>query len=93
MTRHGGHQMNDYKRGEERIWRISDVDGHRVSCREVGELVRCKDCSHGTLTSLRGVLVVECAVIRMYKNPDGYCDRGERKDDEWVLPVPGDIVA
>ena len=36
--------MSDYKRGEERIWRISDVDVHRASCREVGELVRCKDC-------------------------------------------------
>lgn len=74
--------MSDYKRGDERIWRVCDIDGQRASWREVGEIVRCKDCAHGTLASLNGVLVVECAVTRMYRDPGGYCNLSERRDDE-----------
>lgn len=72
--------MNDYERGEEQIWRATEVNGRRTTLVPVGGLVRCKDCAHGTLSHQRGVPVVECHVMRSYNRPDGYCHLGERKE-------------
>ena len=67
--------MSDYKRGEERIWRACDIDGQSTSWREVGEIVRCRDCRHCEVgacfvRSQHPVLVPE----------DGYCHLGERTE-------------
>lgn len=72
--------MSEAKRGEEQIWRATDVNGRQTTWVSVGELVRCKDCANGTLSHQRGVLVVECHVMRSYNSSDGYCHLGERKE-------------
>lgn len=36
--------MSDHKRGEERIMRVTEIDGERTSWVDEGELVRCDGC-------------------------------------------------
>lgn len=36
--------MSEHKRGEERIVRVTEIDGERTSWVDEGELVRCADC-------------------------------------------------
>lgn len=36
--------MIDAKRGDERIMRVTEIDGERASWVDEGELVRCADC-------------------------------------------------
>ena len=36
--------MSEHKRGEERIMRVTEIDGERTSCVDEGELVRCEVC-------------------------------------------------
>lgn len=36
--------MSEHKRGEERIIRVTEIDGERTSWADEGELVRCADC-------------------------------------------------
>lgn len=36
--------MSEHKRGEERIMRVTEIDGERTSWVDEGELVRCADC-------------------------------------------------
>ena len=64
----------------ERICETGLWCGFTVVERDLGELVRCKDCANGTLSHQRGVPVVECHVMRSYNRPDGYCHLGERKE-------------
>lgn len=43
--------MSEHKRGEERIMRVTEIDGERTSWVDEGELVRCDGCVNwGTLT-------------------------------------------
>lgn len=69
--------MTEYKRGDERIWRVCDVDGPRTSWREAGEIVRCKDCV---------VLVTDsggshcCAHWGRRVPLDGFCHLGEKQE-------------
>lgn len=57
------------KRGNDYQWN----DNH-------GELIRCEECRHSQ-ESTAGLL---CGlyVFPLQKSPRGYCDRGERKEDE-----------
>lgn len=36
--------MSDYKRGDERVMRVCDINCGRVSWACEGEVVRCRDC-------------------------------------------------
>lgn len=72
--------MTEYKRGDERIWRVCDVDGPRTSWREVGEIVRCRDCVNCALASDGSAPY--CAHWGRRVPNAGYCHLGERRDDE-----------
>lgn len=65
--------MINYKRGDERIMRVCDINCGRVSWACEGEVVRCRDCRHCDIgacfvRSQHPVLVPE----------DGFCHLGER---------------
>lgn len=34
------------RRGDERIWRVTEVDGEHTHWRDLGRLVRCVDCAN-----------------------------------------------
>ena len=72
--------MTDYKRGEERIWRVCDVDGPRMSCREAGEIVRCRDCVNCAMASDGSGTY--CAHWGHRVPLGGFCHLGERRNDE-----------
>ena len=38
--------MSDYKRGDERIMRVTEVNGRQTTWVRVGDLVRCEDCAN-----------------------------------------------
>lgn len=45
-----------------------------------GELVRCKDCKHWGIH--KRLNVPWCFEMHIDKSADGYCDSGERREDE-----------
>lgn len=59
--------MTDYKRGDERIMRVTETGGGRASWVDEGELVRCRDCVNWN-TMADGVTE---ANIRWRKDADG----------------------
>lgn len=68
------------EREREAIWRVYDIDGGRSSWREVGSLVRCRDCVNHRLSSDEGG---PCCAHWWRRVPwDGYCHMGEKKECE-----------
>ena len=51
---------------------------------DVVEVVRCKDCKHWQTENKPNSKSDYrlCEYYRGYKSPDGFCDLGERKDNE-----------
>ena len=71
--------MSDYKRGDERIVRVCDVNGPRTSWHEVGGLVRCSDCANLALATDGSRY---CAHWSRRVSLDGFCHLGEREESE-----------
>lgn len=72
--------MSEHKRGEERIMRVTEIDGERTSWVDEGELVRCDGCVNwGTLTPKYSEdwchVVSKCTLAR------GWCCWGARKGE------------
>lgn len=78
--------MIDAKRGEERIMRVTEIDGERTSWVDEGELVRCADCFYwrdddfcvnpqwqGRRTA-NGLIEFPCAFA------EDFCSYAERKE-------------
>lgn len=79
--------MSEYKRGDERIMRVTEIDGERVSWVCEGELIRCRDCIYwcdedfclnpqwqtGPRSS-EGIVKFPCTF------PDDFCSYSERRE-------------
>lgn len=75
------------KRGEERIMRVTEIDGERVSWVCEGELVRCRDCiywrdedfcSNSQWLAGRpynGLMSFPCTF------PDSFCSYAEKREE------------
>ena len=63
----------------------TDIDSLKKSCGElypmVFDVVRCKDCKYGVLTSYGSMLCYKNVKIDQYKNPDWFCADGERRSE------------
>ena len=46
------------------------------------EIVRCRDCKWAGYSERDKVYVCKCIIPHFNKRPNGYCDMGERKDNE-----------
>lgn len=75
-TERGENMTDEIIIGREYIVKVTD-DGE---CVTVGELVRCKDCKHWTVTSEDDYQSCECDALIRHK--DFYCARAERKGND-----------
>lgn len=73
--------MSDYKRGDERIMRVTEIDGERVSWVCEGELVRCRDCVNWGAMGDFYHLPDYCPVVRKCTRPSDWCCWGARKGE------------
>lgn len=72
--------MSNYKRGDERIMRVCDINCGRVSWACEGEVVRCADCGNwGALE--RNYPPDWCPVVRKCTRPTDWCCWGARKGE------------
>lgn len=72
--------MSDYERGNERIMRVTEIDGERASWVCEGELVRCRDCVNwGAMGDLYPPDY--CPVVRKCTRPSDWCCWGARKGE------------
>ena len=69
--------MSEHKRGEERIMRVTEIDGERTSWVDEGELVRCSDCVNWGAESIYEHDY--CQVVRKYVRPSDWCCWGAGK--------------
>ena len=72
--------MSEHKRGEERIMRVTEIDGERTSWVDEGELVRCDGCVNW------GAMAVNsspdwCTVVQKYTRPSDWCCWGAGKGE------------
>ena len=67
--------MTDYKRGDERIMRVTEVDCGMATWVHVGELVRCADCRNLAVAADGSRY---CAHWMRRVTLGGYCHLGER---------------
>lgn len=78
--------MNGCKRGDERIVRVTEVDGERTSWVCEGELVRCRDCVNWNTMVPDGLDDYEedrwCPVVRRCTFPGEWCCWGARKGSD-----------
>lgn len=73
--------MSDYKRGDERIMRVTEIDGERASWVCEGELVRCRDCVNWD--AMDDLYPPDyCPVVRKYTRPSDWCCWGTRDERE-----------
>lgn len=81
-----------WKHKESDDWQGADIDdlidvyediltGELISRAEVVEVVRCKDCKHSDTTGVYIEDVVFCNWIHTSCVKNGYCHRGERRED------------
>lgn len=84
--------MSDYKRGDERIMRVTEIDGERASLVCEGELVRCESCVNwntmadgATEANIRWRKDADgdrwCPVVRKCTRPSDWCCWGARKGE------------
>lgn len=76
--------MSDYKRGDERIMRVTEIDGERASWVCEGELVRCRDCVNwGANCDAKPSFYLGdyCTVVARHTGPSDWCCWGARKGD------------
>ena len=73
--------MSDYKRGDERIMRVTEIDGERVSWVCEGELVRCADCVYWGAMGDFYRLPDYCPAVRKCTRPSDWCCWGAGKGD------------
>lgn len=72
--------MSDYERGNERIMRVTEIDGERVSWVREGELVRCRYCVNwGAMGDLYPPDYRP--VVRKCTRPSDWCCWGARKGE------------
>ncbi|MEE0477959.1 MAG: hypothetical protein UDK32_08830 [Adlercreutzia sp.] len=70
--------MSDHKRGEERIMRVTEIDGERTSWVDEGELVRCDGCVNwGAMDDLYPPDY--CPVVRKCTRQNDWCCWGAGK--------------
>lgn len=74
--------MSDYERGDERIVRVTEIDGERTSWVCEGELVRCRDCVNWGAMGDFYHLPDYCPVVRKYTRPSDWCCWGTGKGDD-----------
>lgn len=74
--------MTDCKRGDERIMRVTEIDGERASWVCEGELVRCVDCVNWGAMGDFYHLPDYCPVVRKCTRPSDWCCWGARKGDD-----------
>lgn len=73
--------MSDYERGEEQIWRATEVNGRQTTWFSVGDLVRCERCVNwGAMNDLHPPDY--CPVVRKCTRPSDWCCWGARKGDK-----------
>lgn len=74
--------MSDYKRGDERIMRVTEVNRGQTTWVRVGDLVRCEDCAN--LGADQIYPQDYCPVVRKYVRPSDWCcwGAGKEADDE-----------
>ena len=96
--------MSEHKRGEERIMRVTEIDGERTSWVDEGELVRCADASTGE-TDEDAVVTWNARAERTCRKVPGKMHYGERRpkcsecgyglgDSRWIFcPQCGAKVA
>ena len=73
--------MTDCKRGDERIMRVTEIDGERASWVCEGELVRCRDCVNWGAMGDVYHLPDYCPVVRKCTRPSDWCCWGARKGE------------
>ena len=72
--------MSEHKRGEERIMRVTEIDGGRATLVDAGELVRCEGCVNwGAMNDLYPPDY--CPVVRKCTRPSDWCCWGMRKGE------------
>lgn len=72
--------MSDYERGDERIMRVTEIDGGRISLVDEGELVRCRDCVNwGAMGDLYPPDC--CPVVCKRTRPSNWCCWGAGKGE------------
>ena len=72
--------MSEAKRGEERIMRVTEINGERTSLADEGELVRCEGCVNWG--AMDGLYPPDyCPVVRKCTRPSDWCCWGARKED------------
>lgn len=70
--------MSEHKRGEERIMRVTEIDGERTSWVDEGELVRCESCVNwGAMDDLHPPDY--CPVVSKCTRQGDWCCWGEGK--------------
>ena len=52
-------------------------DGYKQAMSEIPEIIRCKDCKHG---SKSGKCMVYCSILHRYIYSDCYCSYGQREE-------------
>lgn len=73
--------MTDCKRGDERIMRVTEIDGERASWVCEGELVRCEGCVNwGAMGDFYPPDY--CPVVRKCMRPSDWCCWGARDERE-----------
>ncbi len=72
--------MSEHKRGEERIMRVTEIDGERTSWVDEGELVRCDGCVNWG--AMAGNYSPDwCTVVQKYTRPSDWCCWGAGKGE------------
>lgn len=79
--------MSDYRRGDERIMRVTEIDGERASWVDAGGIVRCRDCIYWrdedfcanpqwqTGVSRNGLMSFPCTF------PESFCSYAEKREE------------
>lgn len=77
--------MSDYRRGDERIMRVTEIDGGRTTWVDEGELVRCEDCVNWNTMAPDGLRRrsgdLYCPVVRKCTRPGDWCCWGAGKGE------------
>lgn len=74
--------MSDFKRGDLRIMRVTEIDGERATWVDAGELVRCADCVNWGPMPF-DYPIDYCPVVMKCTRPTDWCcwgARGEREE-------------
>lgn len=78
--------MSEYKRGDERIMRVCDIDCGLVSWACEGEVVRCRDCVNwGTAWNASDWVPSDyCPAVGKCTRPGDWCCWGAKGEREEV---------